>query len=543
MKLLKKILPAILVLVLAVLLLPADVEAASSGTCGENLTWEFSSGTLTISGTGPMSTGSTPPWYSYARSIRKIVLEEGVTTIAKDAFDDCQRVTEVHIPASITTIGNYAFRTDSDMEAVYIADLAAWMQIDFGGASANPLSVGQTFVKAYVDGQQLTDLVIPNGVTAVKPYVFYGYSLNSVTMPDSVITIGENAFAKAYIGTLTVGKSVQTIGDRAFYQAGLTHVVLPDSVTQIGEEAFYLCDDAESLTIGNGGTVIGTRAFASCGFKSVTVGTGAKSFADGAFNNTQTDSVYITDLGAWMENDFDNSSIGGSNPLYNGATLYLNGVAVTELTVPAGITQIKPYTFTGCASLTGVTVPEGVTDIGKQAFQKCVNLKTVTVSESNIDQSAFNGCAALESVTLGDGVATIGYSAFANCDKLKTVRLGSGIQTIVTSAFEYTAPKDVYYNGTREQWELVSVYEYGNANFLNATFHFLGEVMPGDVDGNEELTTDDAVYLLLSVMFGTEDYPVPDGTNLDFDGSGKVDTDDAVYLLLSVMFGAEDYPI
>ena len=67
--------------------------------------------------------------------------------------------------------------------------------------------------------------------------------------------------------------------------------------------------------------------------------------------------------------------------------------------------------------------------------------------------------------------------------------------------------------------------------------------MPGDVDGSETLTTDDAVYLLLSVMFGTEDYPVPDGMMLDYNGDSKVDTDDAVYLLLHVMFGEEDYPL
>ena len=69
------------------------------------------------------------------------------------------------------------------------------------------------------------------------------------------------------------------------------------------------------------------------------------------------------------------------------------------------------------------------------------------------------------------------------------------------------------------------------------------DILLGDVDNNGKLDTDDAVYLLLHVMFGTEDYPVADNISLDFDGSGKVNTDDAVYLLLHVMFGAEDYPL
>ena len=66
---------------------------------------------------------------------------------------------------------------------------------------------------------------------------------------------------------------------------------------------------------------------------------------------------------------------------------------------------------------------------------------------------------------------------------------------------------------------------------------------PGDMNGDGKVNTDDAVYLLLHVMFGAEDYPVPAGANLNFDGQGKVNTDDAVYLLLNVMFGAEDYPL
>ena len=65
----------------------------------------------------------------------------------------------------------------------------------------------------------------------------------------------------------------------------------------------------------------------------------------------------------------------------------------------------------------------------------------------------------------------------------------------------------------------------------------------GDVDRDGDMDTDDAVYLLLYVMFGGEDYPVADNVQPDMDGNGSIDTDDAVYLLLHVMFGEEDYPL
>ena len=91
--------------------------------------------------------------------------------------------------------------------------------------------------------------------------------------------------------------------------------------------------------------------------------------------------------------------------------------------------------------------------------------------------------------------------------------------------------------------EYIVYVEPVSSNFTGTLQWAIEQIHPGDMDGDGTLTTDDAVYLLLSVMFGAEDYPVPAGTNLDFDGNRTVDTDDAVYLLLNVMFGDEDYPL
>ena len=66
--------------------------------------------------------------------------------------------------------------------------------------------------------------------------------------------------------------------------------------------------------------------------------------------------------------------------------------------------------------------------------------------------------------------------------------------------------------------------------------------IPGDVDGDGDKDTNDAVYLLLSIMFGETDYPIAN-PHKDLNGDSEVDTNDAVYLLLHVMFGEEDYPL
>ena len=77
------------------------------GSCGENLTWTLVDGTLTISGTGDMyDYGSgNAPWHSSADTILTLVIEDGVQSIGRYAFDDCTSLTSIDIPNSITSIG------------------------------------------------------------------------------------------------------------------------------------------------------------------------------------------------------------------------------------------------------------------------------------------------------------------------------------------------------------------------------------------------------------------------------------------------------
>ena len=90
----------------------STVQAAdTSGYCGANLRWSYSNGTLTITGSGAMSSyaGSNVPWYSYIDSITSINLPNGLTTIGNYAFNRCSKVTSINIPYGVTSIGNWAF--------------------------------------------------------------------------------------------------------------------------------------------------------------------------------------------------------------------------------------------------------------------------------------------------------------------------------------------------------------------------------------------------------------------------------------------------
>lgn len=99
-------------------------EAASSGTCGENLTWTLDDGVLTISGTGNMYVYKTPSvsnftWNNERSSIKEIVINSGVTSIGDFAFCGCTSLTSITIPVSVTYIGRESFTNCFNLEYVF----------------------------------------------------------------------------------------------------------------------------------------------------------------------------------------------------------------------------------------------------------------------------------------------------------------------------------------------------------------------------------------------------------------------------------------
>lgn len=89
---------------------------AASGKCGDNLTWTFEDGTLTVSGKGEMESGA--PWGRYRDDIRKLVLTGGVTTVSEEAFKDCDALTEIDFGESLKEIGVQAFMSCDGLESI-----------------------------------------------------------------------------------------------------------------------------------------------------------------------------------------------------------------------------------------------------------------------------------------------------------------------------------------------------------------------------------------------------------------------------------------
>ena len=112
-------------------------------------------------------------------------------------------------------------------------------------------------------------------------------------------------------------------------------------------------------------------------------------------------------------------------------------VKVTEVKLPAGLTQIESSAFEDCTGLTSITLPAGLTEIGSSAFLYCTGLTIISLPAgvTKIEYSAFKGCTGLTSITLPAGVTKIEYEVFSGCTGLTSITVPAGVTKIEHGTF------------------------------------------------------------------------------------------------------------
>ena len=251
--------------------------------------------------------------------------------------------TSVTIPKSVTSIGKGAFLDCNSLEALYITDLEAWCGIDFHSTYANPLYYAHHL---YVDGQEVTDLHIPDGVTEIKQYAFEGCSsLTSIVIPEGVSSIGKGVvWGTAYCkNSANWINDILYIGEYLIRARGTISGVcnIREGTKLIADNAFTGCRSLTSITIPESVTAIGNYAFCNCSLlQSVT-----------------------------FEGDSELTSIGD--------VAFMWCDSLKSITIPESVTIIGERAFDGCSSLESIFIPESVTSIGWLAFHNCSKLKSV----------------------------------------------------------------------------------------------------------------------------------------------------------------------
>lgn len=224
---------------------------ASSGTCGANLTWTlYNEGILTISGTGSMndySYTSAAPWDSRRTSVKKVVIENGVTTIGNYAFYNCTNLTSVTIGNSVTTIGGSAFSSCGSLTSVTIPASVT-------SISKSAFNICNDLTSIEVDANNNNYCDIDGVLFSKDQKAILRYpegKVGACSIPDSVTDIGDYAFYRCIgLASVIIGNSVTTIGSYAFgYCDDISGVTIPASVTTIEGYAFYGCTDMKKFTL------------------------------------------------------------------------------------------------------------------------------------------------------------------------------------------------------------------------------------------------------------------------------------------------------
>ena len=402
-------------------------------------------------------------------SLTDITIPEGVTHIGEKTFSDCSGLRRVVLPSKLERVDSDAFaRCDAD---VYISDLAAWLQIKFANRRSTPIG------KIYLNGEVLTDVVVPEGVVRLGDYVFARCtSLRSIAIPDSVTDIGKEIVAEdveiicsagsaaaawaasrtysdyeyeinedegystitRYVGrdaSVVIpseigGMPVLEIGQKAFLgETGLVRIELPDSVTRIGVSAFSGCEKLESVKLAEGLKEIGVEAFAGCrSLKSIDLPESLEGINDAAFAGCSSlKSIRLPwgvkwiDGGAIPENILVQCYAGTVAEAYaqgNGNPIeYLVDALVDyEYTIEDGKCTITKY----IGSATNADIP-------------AKTIKGVPVTA--IGDYAFEGCSSMTSVRIPDSVTSIGGHAFYECTGLTSINIPDSVKSIGYGAF------------------------------------------------------------------------------------------------------------
>lgn len=462
----KRLLSMILAVSMMLTFLPVGAVTAfaedSEWNCGVNTSnivtahFDSASGTLTFSGEGAMENYQTmhfvAPWKEISNQIKKIVIENGVTSIGSNAFYQCsdmQATLDLSDAKALTSIGNNAFYGCKKLT----------------GSLEIPDSVTEIGAEAFLDCNNLSgNFELPEGLQSVGNDAFYNcYNLTGgLKLPDTVTSIGTGAFYNCanLDGYLVLSSSLTKIPKIAFNNCVNLKVedklVIPSSVTVIEDAAFARCSSLTGdLEIPDTVTSIGNNAFYGCS----------------SLNGYLTLPSQLTVI--------------PSCAFWNCSQLKVQG----GLKIPENVKSIGWGAFRGCAQLKGsLTLPKDIESIGRQAFYDCTGLTGTfkipdTVTE--IEQETFYHCG-LDFI-FPSNVTSIGPRAFDACVNFKGDEEGNfmipeTVQTVGKDAFKRAGIKRlflpqnlqniqqideqnraIYYNGTRAELEEA----IGTNNFTN----------------------------------------------------------------------------
>ena len=350
-------------------------------------------------------------------------IKEYTRLVADGAFDNCQYLTGINVPQSVSAFNSDNIQYHSISKPIYEEDEIPDYNFEIGGV------VFSTFYFDYSEGPYATVVdVTDSTLTSVvlAPTITYcGKTLiiDKIGALDGEIWVMPFNGMKKLTSVVLPSQLKEIICPSFANCSALTTIKLPDGLKSIGWATFHKCVSLNSINIPSSVEVIETEVFYGTGF----------------YNNKEnwsSGALYLDNCLIQVDENYS-----GHFKVREGTRLIANGAFydckwLTSVSIPYSVREIGCSAFRNCSSLRSITIPNSVKNIRYMAFANCKSLSSVTLEGviDTVGDAAFNNCSSLESIT-GSSLRYISDEAFENCTSLESIDL-SMVTGIEYSAFK-----------------------------------------------------------------------------------------------------------
>lgn len=411
-------------------------------------------------------------WNLHFDKIKKVIIEDGVTSIGVNAFNQCRNLESVQIPDTVNRINLYAFRGCSSLETfttpsgycdIYdnaFEECGSLTTLNFNitdGYISNS-AFPENSIKTMNVGTDVN--VLPN----IRTLVNVNFADGAKIVPDMAFSDCKN------LKNVKLADSIEYIGSRAFDKcSGLDSIELPDCLTSIGERAFYSCKNLKEVDLPDSLETIGTSAFANCTSLREIIIPDSVTYIDAyAFNGcksvaslTISESVETIEYGAFaallMLEKIDFNAVNANSDEYNyyGDIFANSGTGANGIDVVFGekVKAVPAYLFevgseTAYPNIKNIVIGSNVRKIGESAFRNCCSVETVKFGKNVeiIGARAFENCFNIESLNLPESLKQISDFTFARCTGIKELNIPENVAYIGIKAFSGCCFEIINYN-------------------------------------------------------------------------------------------------
>ena len=142
--------------------------------------------------------------FNSCSSLVRVILNENISSIGADAFSSCVNLSEIFIPNNVVRIGAGAFSDCKNLTRVDISNIEKWCNITFGDLKANPLYYAHYL---YLNDEKVTNITLPRTLTTIKNYAFVGIRDTAITIYENITDIGRDLFYNSSYLTIKTTKN------------------------------------------------------------------------------------------------------------------------------------------------------------------------------------------------------------------------------------------------------------------------------------------------------------------------------------------------